>query len=119
MFDYMVGGLGPKRFLECIVFEWSLYKFDWIEIFPLPFVFMQQTLSFQVLPQILKTTVFNHSTGGGRSDSGSDVLRSTSSTNMANMTQSMYSTSSSSRHQGKDYSIKWMSESKLRPGYNF
>jgi len=38
--------------------------------------------------------------GGGRSDSGSDVLRSTSSSNMANMTQSMYSTSSSSRHQG-------------------
>merc|ERR1712223_1253803 len=38
--------------------------------------------------------------GGGRTDSGSDVMRSTSSTNMANMTQSMYSTSSSSRHQG-------------------
>ena len=35
--------------------------------------------------------------GGGRTDSGSDVMRSTSSTNMANMTQSMYSTSSGTR----------------------
>ena len=34
---------------------------------------------------------------GGRSDSGTDVCRSTSSSNMANMSQSMYSTSSSSR----------------------
>jgi len=52
--------------------------------------------------------------GGGRSDSGSDVLRSTSSSNMANMTQSMYNTSSSSRHQGGEHQVNHQRRSSER-----
>jgi len=57
---------------------------------------------------------YSISGSGGRSDSGHDVMRSTSSTNMANMSQSMYSTSSSSRHHDREHQVNHQRRSSER-----
>lgn len=57
---------------------------------------------------------YSISGSGGRSDSGTDVCRSTSSSNMANMSQSMYSTSSSSRHHDREHQVNHQRRSSER-----
>merc|ERR1712008_554241 len=57
---------------------------------------------------------YSISGSGGRTDSSTDVCRSPSSSNMANMSQSMYSTSSSSRHHDREHQVNHQRRSSER-----